>query len=449
MIIRIRIPAAFALALALASVAVLAVAGAHAAAPAKVVKRSPTARLEKAATPPGAATAPQAPGTDVLQSLPPGISSEAETMLAALGASYADCGRYHFEGVSHMSMSAQGRTQAFDVPFRLAAVKPAKVLAEILNPAMSYVTVSDGAQTWTYVPQARQYTRSQTAPTNDSKATNAETGALFATGTPIQRYLSPRDGLVAARVAGQATLDVGGRTVHCTILQAQYAVPESAQIQMSPNTMWVDPEHALVLRDSMSVTMVGQGNVPVRLHTVTEYRVARVNQPVADSLFTFTAPAGVTLVDRIDMNGGAPPPRSPLVGKPAADFSLTDMAGRKQRLSALKGKVVLLDFWATWCGPCRRELPIIVKLHNELQKRGLAVVAVNVGEPAPQVAEFLKKNAYALPVWLDVNSEVADQYGASAIPTLVVIDRTGGVVEHVMGVHDEEWLRAIIKKAGL
>jgi thiol-disulfide isomerase/thioredoxin len=142
-------------------------------------------------------------------------------------------------------------------------------------------------------------------------------------------------------------------------------------------------------------------------------------------------------------------PVSPLVGKPAADFTLSDLSGRKQRLSALKGKVVLLDFWATWCGPCRRELPTIVKLHKELSPRGLAVVAVNVGEPRATVSGFVKQNQLTLPVWLDSDTQVSAKYGASSIPTLVVIDRAGKVTAYKVGMRDEVTLRALVAQAGL
>jgi thiol-disulfide isomerase/thioredoxin len=182
---------------------------------------------------------------------------------------------------------------------------------------------------------------------------------------------------------------------------------------------------------------------------VTTYRIARINQPVADSVFTFTPPASAKLVDQIDMPG-ASEPVSPLVGHPAEEIALNDIAGKAQKLSGLKGRVVLLDFWATWCGPCRRELPTIVKLHKELTAQGLSVVAVNVGEDPATVKQFLTQNNYqVLPVWLDPNHQAASAYGAQAIPTLVVIDKNGTVIDHKAGLHDEAALRAMLKKAGL
>src|SRR5262249_55416203 len=160
--------------------------------------------------------------------------------------------------------------------------------------------------------------------------------------------------------------------------------------------------------------------MPMTMATVTTFRKLDIGKQLPDTLFTFRPPQGVSRVDRFQQPGMTESV-SPLVGKPAQDFTLSDLSGRKQRLSALKGKVVLLDFWATWCGPCRRELPTIAKLHRELAAKGLAVVAVNVGEPHATVSGFVKQNQLAIPVWLDSNTEVSSKYSASSIPTLVVI----------------------------
>ena len=427
---------------ALAGAAAMAVAATP---PPKSTAPTTKAPASKSATRGSASTGKATPQASY--TMPEGVAPKAKELLESVGHAYGDCSSYQFEGASAMAMSAQEVHQNVAVPFRLAAVKPSKVRAEIMNPQMSYVTVSDGSETWAYVPQIGQYTRKQAVPLGDA-ATNAQLGAMLASGTPIQRYLSPTDGLLAARLLGDSKVKVNGSTVMCHVVQAQYQAPDNGQVQMSPNTFWIDPATHLVVRDSLQMKMTNQNGMPVRLDAVTTYRIARINQPVADSLFTFTPPASAKLVDQIDVPG-ATEPASPLVGHPAEEIALNDLAGRAQKLSGLKGRVVLLDFWATWCGPCRRELPTIVKLHKELTAQGLSVVAVNVGEDAGTVKQFLASNKYELPVWLDPNHEAASAYGAQGIPTLVVIDRNGTVIDHKVGLHDEAALRAMLKKAGL
>ncbi len=429
---------------------VAALLGAAGAAPAPSSKPHPAAATHRRAST-GAARA-QAKSKPAADSLAAGpaltvVEADAESVLDHVGAAYRGFTSYHFEGTSHMEMSLGGQTQKLDVPFRLAAVKPAKMRTEILNPMMSVVSVSDGSQTWMYVPQAHQYTHQDAAPLAGA---GGDIGSALAMGTPIQRYVAPLDGLLGARIAGHIVMTQDGAPRRCTVVIAQFAAPTDQPVRLSPNTMWVDDATHAVVRDSVVVTVPhgGPDGGAVTMSTTTTFGRVSVDQPVPDSLFAFAPPADAKLVDKIAMGGAAPPP-SPLIGKPAQDFELADLAGAKHSLSGFKGKVVLVDFWATWCGPCRRELPNVVKLRKELAAKGLEVVAVDVGEAPTAVNGYLHDNQLDLPVWLDRDRKVSEAYGANAIPTLVVVGRDGVVSSLVVGLHDESDLRALLQKAGI
>ena len=402
-------------------------------------------------SPPAAAApgrrVPAAARTDIV-TRSKAISAEADSLISALNAHYLNFANYDIQGNSHMIMSVGGVIQNVDVPFRLAAAKPARLRNEIMNPMMPYVTLSDGSKTWIYLPQTAQYTEKEAAPLASTGASSGEVGNAMAMGTPLQRYLSARQGLIAARVLGMESVDVGGTPVNCVVVDAQYATPDSTRFSLSPNRFWIDPERRLVLRDSLMVGMAGPDGKPVTMATVTTFSKLDVDRELPDTLFAFHPPATARKVASFDMPG-MQEKVSPLVGKPAEDFALLDLAGKRHSLAGLKGKVVLLDFWATWCGPCRRELPTIAKLHKELAAKGLAVVAVNVGEPAATVSAFLKKNPFSMPVWLDSKTEASSKYSASSIPTLVVIDRAGKVSAYKVGVREEADLRALLTEAGL
>ncbi len=117
-----------------------------------------------------------------------------------------------------------------------------------------------------------------------------------------------------------------------------------------------------------------------------------------------------------------------LLGKPAPDFELPQLNGGKVKLSELKGKkVVVLDFWATWCPPCRRGLPILEKVAEEFSGKDLAVFAVNESEKEEKVRMFMSQQKLNLAVLLDSDSSVGDLYGAEAIPRTVLIARDGTV----------------------
>lgn len=388
---------------------------------------------------PPALTAPGAGGEDA-----------ARALLARLGEKYRRLESYLFEGVTRITPATRDAGQHIDVPFRLAAVKPNRMRTEMMNPMVSMVTVSDGQQTWTYVPQAQQYLKAAYSPLAGGDSSGVAIGSALAHGTPLQRYLGAIGDIRNARLVREETLDTGERRVRCQVISADYDLPPGSRLTASTTTVWIDPAAEIALRDSVRLTSAADasGGQPQAVDVVTTFRVARVNEALPDSLFVFTPPPGAKLVDQFGMPGMSQPP-SPLIGKPAPSFTLTDLAGKRQSLASLKGKVVLLDFWATWCGPCRMEMPNIVKLHHELAPKGLAVVAVNVGESATQVRPFLKKNGYDLPVWLDASREVATKYGATGIPLLVVIDRKGVVSSHLIGVREETELRAALKQAGI
>jgi peroxiredoxin len=116
------------------------------------------------------------------------------------------------------------------------------------------------------------------------------------------------------------------------------------------------------------------------------------------------------------------------VGEPAPDFSLQDLSDRPVALSSYRGqKVVVMDFWATWCGPCRMSMPGLQELQDKFKDRDLEILSVNQGEPADQVRAFIERKKYLFHVVLDSDGAVGSKYGVRAIPTLAVVDKEGVV----------------------
>lgn len=130
---------------------------------------------------------------------------------------------------------------------------------------------------------------------------------------------------------------------------------------------------------------------------------------------------------------------SQIKGAPALiDFEVKDLKGQSVKLSSFKGKVVLLNFWATWCPPCRQEMPSLEKLYQSMRgNQDFVIVTVDLQEEASVVKEFLSKNAYHFPVFLDATGAASGPYSVEAIPTTYVIDRAGRVIGGVQGAH--EW----------
>ncbi len=117
-------------------------------------------------------------------------------------------------------------------------------------------------------------------------------------------------------------------------------------------------------------------------------------------------------------------------GDPAIEFQFQNATGQTVALSDLKGKVVLVNFWATWCGPCNIELPFIQQIYDEWQERELVVLAIDIGESPSTVAEFMQNKELSFPVLLDSEMKVAAQYRVMYIPTTFFIDKDG-IIQYI------------------
>jgi thiol-disulfide isomerase/thioredoxin len=139
-------------------------------------------------------------------------------------------------------------------------------------------------------------------------------------------------------------------------------------------------------------------------------------------------------------------------GKTAAgtpvDFRLKTVDGRTLGPKDFRGQVVVVDFWATWCGPCHLQAEILEPVYKSYKGRGVQFLAANVGEDMDTVKKFLAKKPFPYPVLLDSNQAVSTDIGVMALPTLLVVDKKGKVAYLQSGLADGDTLRAIIKKAG-
>lgn len=139
---------------------------------------------------------------------------------------------------------------------------------------------------------------------------------------------------------------------------------------------------------------------------------------------------------------------------PAMDFTLKDQFGNEHTLSDYKGKTVFLNFWATWCGPCRSEMPDIQKLYEAYDTEGedaviiLGVAAPGLGQEKDEagIKAFLDENGYTYPTVMDTTGELFAQYGISSFPTTFMIDRDGNIFGYVSGALNEDMMKSIIKQ---
>jgi peroxiredoxin len=131
-----------------------------------------------------------------------------------------------------------------------------------------------------------------------------------------------------------------------------------------------------------------------------------------------------------------------------ADFTLTDLTGKSWTLSDLHGKVVLVNFWATWCPPCREEMPYLDTLAHRFASQGLIVLSIT-DEEREKVASYISSHKINFPILLDPGRKVAEKYNINGIPESFVFDRTGELVAHSFELRTEEQFLQMLSAADL
>ena len=202
-------------------------------------------------------------------------------------------------------------------------------------------------------------------------------------------------------------------------------------------TAAIDPKTHLVRRitaDLKSAMAQGGASGPKSAQLVIDYTKVEPGASFPENHFAWLPPHGATDAGQARAEAvKQQESRASQGGQTAPDFSLTSLSGKEVKLSDLKGQVVVLDFWASWCPPCRESLPHLGKLYGENQD-GVKVLAVNMGEDADAAKSFVQsQNLSDLTVLLDKDKSVAQKYGISSIPTTVIIGPDGKVQETFVG----------------
>jgi cytochrome c biogenesis protein CcmG/thiol:disulfide interchange protein DsbE len=161
-----------------------------------------------------------------------------------------------------------------------------------------------------------------------------------------------------------------------------------------------------------------------------------------------------------DANGGVPKYLSPFMDKTAPAFTLEDLSGRKVSLDSYKGKAVLINFWATWCGPCKIETPWLIELRNKYASQGFEILGISTegddlnkddkagwAKDKAAIAKFVSEEKVPYPILIDGDSLSQAYGGLDAMPTSFFVDRKGTVVAAQMGLTSESDIESNIKKA--
>lgn len=238
---------------------------------------------------------------------------------------------------------------------------------------------------------------------------------------------------------------VGGRPTHKLTLQLQ-STGAFGQLQaLGTQTLWIGVQDKLIWKSEIVLRLSSRGESYVLRYTATILRQER-NSKINTTVFNYQLPQGYKLVERFELPSLLAETAS-LKGKPAQEFALKDLSSKEVRLSDYKGKVVVLNIFAHWCGPCHQEAPKLERdIWQAYRNREVVVLGVAVwaqSEPTKRAAEFAKQHKLTFPVLVDANGTVASSYRVQGVPTTYIIDKQGIIREVVVGADVAAIKRAI------
>jgi thiol-disulfide isomerase/thioredoxin len=257
---------------------------------------------------------------------------------------------------------------------------------------------------------------------------------------------------LAQKTVGEETITIDGQKHDCWIVQTDIGSVEmpgamGAKLNGGKVTSWIDKKLLLDLQSDATMNMSMAGGISTETHIKTVKKDLQIDGAIADATFAFTPPDGAKQVDKMSLFGSVGS-TADLEGESAPDFTVKSLEGKQFRLADLKGKPVLLDFWASWCGPCKQSMPVVEKIAKDYKDQ-LTVLGVNAAEEREVAAEFLKRNPMSYPSALSTDSTVLKDYKVDALPTFVLIGADGKIAAYQSGYGGEEMLRAMLQKAGL
>jgi thiol-disulfide isomerase/thioredoxin len=384
------------------------------------------------------------PALAVAQSRPPAKPPDPRELLKQSAEAIKQYKSYQLESRVVVDMQGGPFSDRLVMPSSISVKRPDKLRIESTSKAGTVTIVGDGEHTWFYLSSVKKYVKRDAVESPEATVINS--------GILPKNLPDVNQSIKSVKLAGEDAIDVGGVKTPCwkieTIFDKITLPDQNVTVRDAVQVTWITKDRRLTLQSTFIATINLPGvPEPVEMTQSTNTTKVRLDAVLPDSLFAFTPPAGSEATEDWTLPGIAKPD---VVGKPAPALVVKAIDGGDVDLAALKGKVVLLNFWATWCAPCKRELPVLEKLSAEFREQGLAVVGVAVGEDRAVVDKFLKTTGLTYPVVpAEEGSAIVSALSVTAFPTVVLVDRDGNIASYEVGARGEAALRDALRKLGL
>lgn len=387
--------------------------------------------------------------------------SDALALLDEVSRKYADAKSYHIEAITEES-SSNDLERDWRKSVLSAMVAPGgKYRYEGKTPFASAISVSDGKTVWTYHAWEHTYTQNVATSEQNSKRSMEQQEEGLARARNLQRQLAHLGvHLKSATFLSDETITIGGKAARCFVVrfsQQDYKKPPSLPVEQM---LWIDKDRKLLVQSvergpSYIFAPFSRGKIPFYREAVTTYSLVDLDAQFPDNSFTFDPPLDAKLVQEFpeteaiekQQHSGHEVKLSEWLGKPAPEITVTSSDGKAVSLSSFVGRPVLIDVWATWCGPCTEMIPDLKKLYAEIAGKNLVFLTVDIDEDPATATEYLAREKVSWPNYHDAAQSVEKPFGARAIPFQLVIDREGKVV-FLQEDDDMTALRAALAKLG-
>jgi len=362
-----------------------------------------------------------------------------KAFLRKVADTYLDIQTFQCETTSRMISKRQGMEQTIRGEFAVALERPNKLAVIPAEEFQRLHLVCDGSEVHMLDPTANQYNTSEAPSTLSALLQKvapfyAQTGggplALFSffADDPYEEIL--RD-VKEVEMAGEEEWE--GTTAYHLVFDQDSEDGASFKAHI-----WIDKARLLLVRSRFELEPPVMDGVPSESVVFEEeHREIRTGHPIPGGSFDFRPPEGATEALTRDA-------ALRLEGEKAPGFSLPAEGGGTLSLESYKGKIVLLDFWASWCPPCRKELPVLQSVYKEFKDRGVVLIGISCDQDKEKGEAFVKENKLDFPIGYDSEGEVGKMYKVTSLPTLFILDREGTIQKVHIGMPPD--LETLLKK---
>ena len=319
----------------------------------------------------------------------------------------------------------------------------------------SLLQVSDGVNEWVYQVESNSYVKRPLPPDwpKFPKIKDMMFHELSQAWTQRTFLEDEALGYKRAAMLPEETIIIDGLRFPCYVVRASSddSIHDQTKEYRAEITFWIDKQ-ALVFRRIRRISdahmMVSRNlRLPSHSETTETYPLAEIDPQTTPEAFRFTPPADAKEVATLEPDFGgplpSPHPKAQMVGQVTPEITFKGPDGKKVELSSFRGKPLLIDFWATWCGGCLLSMPAVNRIYSEAKDKGLAVISFDENETANDATLYLARHHYGWTNFHDESKTVENAFKGEGIPLTVLIDSQGKVVYYDFGGDDAALRKAI------